>query len=39
MSYAKKVKQDKSNSILSKEEQDNSKKAFLDGKEQYIRIY
>lgn len=38
MSYAKKVKQDKSNSILSKEEQDNSKKAFLDGKDNTLEF-
>ena len=38
MSYAKKVKKDKANSLLSKEEQDNSKKAFLDGKDDTLEF-
>ena len=38
MKYAKKVKEDNNNSLLSKEELQNSKEAFLDGKEETLEF-
>ena len=39
MKYAKKVKEDNNNSLLSKEELQNSKEAFLDGKEETLEFF
>lgn len=38
MSYAKKVKKNKENSLLSKNEMDEAKKAFLEGKEEVLEF-
>lgn len=38
VNYAKKVKQDKANSLLSKNEMDEAKKSFLEGKEEILEF-